>query len=836
MVRKLPNRRSRLRARLRGVPGLGRNATAAGRERARLRESEERFRLTFDNSPIGMALVALDGTFTRVNHALCEIVGYEDNELTGLRFQQITHPDDLDLDLELAGRLYRGEIPRYQMEKRYIRKDGTLVDVMLHGSVLRNEQGEPQHFIAEVVDISAAKRHEEEMRLASERQELALAGADLSMWDWDISTGNVTCNPRWALIRGYEPGEIRPHFDTWRSGVHPDDWPEVERRLLDHFAGHADFETEHRVRTRSGQWIWILGRGKVFARNAHGEPLRMTGTEADITTRKRMEEALRVAEAKAAGIVSIAADAIICIDREQRITLFNDAAAVMFGRSAEEAIGAPVDVLIPERLCAAHRQHVEAFAAGEATAKRIVRNGTCVLGLRKGGVEFPAEAAVSKLEVDGELILTVVMRDITEQLRREHEQRFLAEVGPLLATTLDYEATLTGIAELTVRDLADVCIIDIVEDGQVRRLQALARDPAKRPFAETLLHMQLDRTRPHLVWSVLQTGKPLFVEHMTDEDITGYAQGEEHLRALRGLEPASLIAVPLLVADKLLGVLVLVSSGKAYGASDLALAEELARRAALSLENARLYLAAKRAITLRNDVLGIVAHDLRNPLQAIVMQASMLCPSDAAPELSRSRPAMIIERAARRMSRLIEDLLDVAQMEGGRLPIEPGPLRPEQLVRDTVDALEPVARAARIAIEVDLPSDLPALHADGGRLTQVLENLIGNAIKFSAPGGRIRVSVTARDDDLTFCVADTGPGIAAEDVPRLFDWFWQARRARRGGAGLGLSIVKGIVEAHGGRVWVQSTPGKGSMFYFTLPLPSRAEAAVDATVAPPSGA
>ncbi|HEY6556071.1 MAG TPA: PAS domain S-box protein, partial [Polyangiaceae bacterium] len=271
---------------VRGFFVLVSDISAIKRAELALRESEERFRLTIDEAPIGMALVALDGRFVRVNRVLCEIVGYTADELTGLTFQALTHPEDLDADLALAGQLARGEIPRYKLGKRYIRKDGTVVDVTLSGSALRGADGTPIYYIAQIEDV---------------------------------------------------------------------------------------------------------------------------------TERKWLEDELRLAEAKSSGILSISADAIVSIDDAQRITLFNEGAERIFGYTKAEAIGAPLDLLIPERFRARHRLHVAAFAAGMQTAQRVGERDRVILGVRKNGEEFPADAAISKLEVSGKRVLTVALRDITQQ-------------------------------------------------------------------------------------------------------------------------------------------------------------------------------------------------------------------------------------------------------------------------------------------------------------------------------------------------------------------------------------------------------------------------------------
>ena len=544
---------------------------------------------------------------------------------------------------------------------------------------------------------------------------------------------------------------------------------------------------------------------------------------------RELERALqlnRLSEAKFAGIVSISADAIISIDESQRITVFNDGAEKTFGYSKEEIVGAPLDVLIPERFRRIHREHVERFAAGREVSRRIDERRAEIVGLRKSGEEFPADAAISRLEVGGERVLTAALRDMTEQRRTENAQRFLAELGSALASTLDYEEMPKVLATLLTREMADFCVVETVEErGTVHRLVVAHRDAGKAMVAHRLRMVELDRERPHLGSAVLETKQPLLMREVTTEYLESIAQNEEHRQALRELSPKSILALPLLTQGRPVGAMILISTTAArrYSEQDLPLAEKVAFRAALAVENARLYRTAQRAIQARDEVLGVVAHDLRNPLGTILMQAALFRHGGAEPERRSRRPAEAIERAATRMNRLIQDLLDVTRMEAGHLSVERGSVFAGPLVSDSIEAQMPLASQASLELVLDVPPDLPELWADRERLLQVFENLIGNAIKFSGPGGRITVGAAPRDREVLFWVADTGVGIAAEDLPHVFDRFWQARKPGRRGAGLGLAIVKGIVEAHGGRIWVQSTPGRGSTFFFTIPAAFPAE-------------
>jgi PAS domain S-box-containing protein len=664
--------------------------------------------------------------------------------------------------------------------------------------------------------ITERKRLEAEVRHAQERFELALRGADLALWDWSIETGEVTFNPRWAEMRGLRLDEVVPHVDSWTSGIHPDDRPRVQKALDDYLAGRvAEYESEHRIRTKTGEWLWILDRGKVFARSESGQPVRMVGTALDITARKHAEEKFRLAHAVATGISAISADAIVSVDGDQRITMFNKGAEKIFGYTQEEMIGASLDILIPVRRRAANHEFVERFVAGPDAARRM---GERSFGLRKDGTEFPADLAISRLEVGGQRILTATIRDITEQKRIEAEQTFLADIGLVLATSLDYEETLTKIAALAVRDVADLCMVDVVEDdeGEINRVQAVCRDPARAWLADRFMALQLDRRRTHLTRSTLASGRSVLIEHVSDAQVVSFAQSDEHLRLLRAAEIKSMMVAPLVAHGRLVGALCLLSSTpqRVYGRLDLQLAEELGRRAALAIDNARLYRIAQRAIRARDDVLGIVAHDLRNPLSAIGLQAEML---------DEQKAGEVIHRNARRMNRLIQDLLDVSHLDSGRLTVEQARVSTRDLLASAIETQRLLVDGAGLTLDVELAADLPDVLADRDRVLQIIENLVSNALKFTQHG-HIAIGALARDHEVLFWVRDTGSGIPAEELPHLFDRFWQGRTGgSRKGAGLGLAIVKGLVEAHGGHVWVDSAVGRGSNFYFTIPLDPAAE-------------
>ena len=381
----------------------------------------------------------------------------------------------------------------------------------------------------------------------------------------------------------------------------------------------------------------------------------------DIAEHRAAMEALRTSEFRFASIVDIAADAIVSVDDDQVITLFNQGAERIFGYTAAEVIGKPLDLLLPPDVRGVHREHIRQFASAGESARRMGERSE-VRGRRKNGEIFPAEASISKFDLGERRVFTAVLRDITDRRAAEQER----------ARLLD--------------------------------------------------------------------------------------------------------------------------------------AERAARTA------------AEQALRTRDEVLAVVSHDLRNPLSVIDMCAASLSDKLPPDDAGARNLVLTIESSTAWMNRLIEDLLDVARMEAGRLALERHPHDLVRVISEATMMLEPLITEKSLTLREELPEYLPRATVDARRIVQVLENLVSNAVKHTGPGGEIHIRAAAADAEVHVAVRDTGSGIPPENLPHLFDRFWQARGARRGGAGLGLAIAKGIVEAHGGRIWVESEVGVGSTFAFALPL------------------
>lgn len=538
------------------------------------------------------------------------------------------------------------------------------------------------------------------------------------------------------------------------------------------------------------------------------------------------DEAVRLLRARFERMVEISADAIISVDERQRIILFNTGAEAIFGYGRDEVRGRSLELLIPERFRPYHKAHMQTFSEGAAPARRMGERRE-ISGVRKGGEEFPAEASISRLDTPTGRIFTVVLRDVTERKKAEETQRFLADSSAVLAQSLDYRTTLAGLARLALPHLADWCVIDVLQDGRLERIEAAHRDPALEALTQALKRFPPEAARAHPSVTVVETGEPELIENVSDAFLEAIAAGPEHLAVLRRLEPRSLLVVPLVARGRTLGAFGLFSArtDRHYDEDDRLLAVELARRAALAVDNARLYRQAREAVAARDEVLSIVSHDLGNPLSAIRVSARVLDRLLEAGDVASARAQVEgIRGSGLQMERLISDLLEIRRIETRRLRLVRRPEQVRQLVEEAARSLRDVGAEQGITITTRIDDAVPAMvRVDADRIQQIFSNLIGNALKFTPREGLITVAAEAADDGVVFSVRDTGPGIPAEHLPHVFDRFWQASQQGSHGIGLGLAIAKGLVEAHGGQVTVESEPGQGTLFRFTIPGGSNGE-------------
>jgi PAS domain S-box-containing protein len=415
--------------------------------------------------------------------------------------------------------------------------------------------------------------------------------------------------------------------------------------------------------------------------------------------------------------------------------------------------------------------------------------------------------------------------DIDDRKHAEEQQRFLSEASAVLAASLDYEATLTTLAQLIVPRVADWCTVDMLTDDRtIQRLAVAHPDPAKVEQA-----WELNRLHPHDFYEtegvskVIRTGRPELYRDISDDLLALVARDAGHLKILRELGLKSSMIVPLIAHNRVLGALTLMvaESGRRFDSADLGFVEDLAQRAALAVDNARLYREAQEVNRLKDEFLATLSHELRTPLTAVLGWTRLLG-SGQLDEATQKRALETIERNAQSQVQLIDDILDVSRIIRGKLRLDVRPTELAPVIEAAVDSVRPAAEARGIRLQVVLDPGAGPVSGDPDRLQQVAWNLLSNAIKFTPKDGRVQVLLTRVNSHLELTVSDTGQGIEKKFLPYVFDRFRQADASttrKHGGLGLGLAIVRHLVELHGGTVTVESEgAGQGTTFRVSLPL------------------
>jgi PAS domain S-box-containing protein len=564
----------------------------------------------------------------------------------------------------------------------------------------------------------------------------------------------------------------------------------------------------------------------------------------DVTERTRaMEDSLRLA-----AIVRSADEVIVGKDLNGIVTSWNPAAERLFGFTAQEAIGRSIRIIVP-----ADRQTEE-----DEVLSRLRRGETIepfeTVRVRKDGTPIDVAVTVSPIKnADGRIVgASKIARDIGERLRGEAERAellaaeqaararaelaerramLLSEASAALSSSLDSVTTLRSVSRLVVPGFADWCIVDLMtRENALERVVVVAADPDAGALLAELQRYVPDWTSSQPAAQALQSRKTLVIPEVTEDTLISSARDERHLALMRQLHPRSVVAVPMTTRQRIVGAITLVRTtpGHPYDAGDVAMAEELARRAALAVDNADLYTdadqaraQAEEANRAKDEFLAVLSHELRTPMNAVYGWARMLQMGQV-DRGTTPRALDAIVRNAHVQLQLIDDLLDVSRIISGKMRLDIRPVDVHRVLESALDAVRPAAEAKMLRLHSLLDPSAGPVNGDPDRLQQVVWNLLMNAVKFTPKEGRIQLTLLRVNSHLEIVVSDTGVGIRRELLPVIFDRFKQGDAGStrtQGGLGLGLALVRHLVELHGGAVTAESAgEGQGATFRVKLPL------------------
>ncbi len=813
-----------------GVCGVSHDITQRKLIEWQAQENARQMQSIFENVPIGMFKSTPAGQFLFVNSTLAAMLGFDSpahviatvnrTSITEAIYEDTPHrPCPLQT--------FRQGVGVWQtFENRYRRRDGSTFT----GMVTLSEQPDPvtgQLFIYGFVqDITERLRQEEVLRTIREdaarhageqRWKQALDAAGHGVWDWNIRSDIVDFSVTLTKILGYTTKESASNQSAWREHLHPEDVAAVSARLQNHLEGRTPgYESIHRLRHKDGGWRWILDRGLVIERGPAGEPLRMIGTDTDITAQREAEDRLRQSEdtvrqqwLELDAIYSSAPIGLCVLDTELRYQRINTRLAEINGVSVAGHLGRTVREIVPDLADTA-----------EPLFRQILTTGKPLLNLELSG-ETAAQPGVQRFwqehfyalrDATGQIIgINGVVEEIThikqaEQNLRDSEQRFRAlfEHLPIAYHSLDGEGRWLD-ANQTMADL-----LGFARPEEMRGLSfADYWDEAMRGQFDALFSQFKQN---------LALRRELRLRRRDGSSVTVITTGRVQLDAA-----GQFLRIHSVLTD--------ISERRAMEDAIRELNADLERRVEERTAEARAASAAK------SEFLAHMSHEIRTPMNGVLGLAQVL----SREPLTTNQRDMVerIQAAGQALLIIINDILDFSKIEAGQLRLESRPFDLMHVLARVENLMSQPAQTKGIALRFIASEPAPGwLVGDGLRLEQILFNLIGNAIKFTERGGVVlRIQAVEPGETavrLRFEVQDTGIGIAPEALARLFTPFTQAEAGttrRFGGTGLGLAICKRLVEVMGGGIGADSQAGEGSTFWFELPFLRAPAGAPEATVA-----
>jgi len=515
---------------------------------------------------------------------------------------------------------------------------------------------------------------------------------------------------------------------------------------------------------------------------------------------------------KLAAIVESSDDAIISKSVKGIITSWNKGAERLYKYKAYEVIGKPVSILMPKGRKSDFPWMMQQLQLGGKVEHYETKRQT------KDGDILDVSITVSPIkDASGKIIgASKVARDITTQKRAEEQQRFLDRVSVLLSTTIDYESTLKSLGKIIVPYMADYCRIVVLDEKQeIKEITVNHKDRKKIPLVRRLYAAYKGQSRAG-VGKILSSGKSEYFHKITPE--IKKDSNAETIQLITELHLQSYMGIPMKIGKRVIGALTFSSTKKdrLYTKDDVALGEELARRAALAIENARLYAASQKAVTIRDEFISIASHELKTPVTSLKMYVQVTKKQIEA-KGGDGKNLEKMDNQVDKLTHLIQDLLNVSRFQAGMLDYNDDLFDLDALVDEVVDNIQPTTPKHLIKIDGILKKKV---WGDKDRIGQVITNLLTNAVKYSPNADKVLITLTPELNFATVTVQDFGIGIDKQHLNKLFERFYRVNDMEEKtfpGLGLGLYISNEIIKRYGGKMKVVSQKGKGSQFSFTLP-------------------
>jgi PAS domain S-box-containing protein len=789
----------------------------------RLREQGEWLRVTL--ASIGDAVVTTDeaGRVSFLNPVAEGLTGWRLAEARGRPLEdifRIVNEHTRQAVENPARRAMReGTVVGLANHTVLIARDGREIPIDDSGAPIRNEEGRVAGVVLIFRDVTDRKKAEDALRESEQRFRQLAEHITAVFWMADPFKPDILyVSPAYERVWGRPCRSLYEHPRSFVEAVHPEDRSRVVAALERQARGEPTAE-EYRVVRPDGSVRWVWDRA-FPVKDAAGRVVRVAGIAEDVTARRRAEEAVQQSEEKFRLLADTIPQLAWMARPDGHIFWYNRRWYEYTGTTPEQMEGwGWQSVHDPGALPRVLDRWKASLASGEPFDMVFPLRGV-------DGVFRPFLTRVNPLRDDAGRVRYWfgTNTDISEQKRAEDASRFLADASAALATVVDYQSTLEEVAALAVPRFGDWCGVDMVEpDGSLRQLAVAHVDPAKVRLAHELgRRYPPDPDAPAGAARVARTGEPELMEDISDALLEAAARDPEHLRILRELGLRSYLCVPMKARGRVLGVLSFVAaeSGRRYGPADLALAEELARRAAVAVENARLYAELREADRRKDEFLATLAHELRNPL-APIRNSLQILKMPVADRAVIDRARELMERQLHHLVRLVDDLLDVSRVMRGKVELRKERVGLAEVVARAVETAQPTIDAQGHELTIALPPDPLEVEADAVRLAQVVGNLLTNAAKYTPRGGRIWLAAERDGGQAVLRVRDTGIGIAPDMLPRVFELFVQVENAvsrSQGGLGIGLTLARSLVEKHGGTIEVRS-PGLGQGSEFTVRLP-----------------